>query len=132
MPNNFGKKLIVAGASFGFLAVAVGAFGAHALEDFLSVGQKHTWETGVNYQFYHALGLLFLGSYLRKHDKAEWLKRAGWCWLIGTVFFSGSLYLLACRDMLKFPTGWIGPVTPIGGLLFLSGWAMVGWFFIKK
>ncbi len=132
MATNFGKRLIAAGAIFGFLGVMFGAFGAHALRDFLSFAQKHTWETGVQYQFYHAIGLLFLGAYLIKKEKADWLKRAGWCWIAGIFLFSGSLYLLACKDILMFSTAWAGPITPIGGLLFMCGWAMVGWFFYKK
>ncbi len=128
----FRKKILAAAALLGFLAVALGAFGAHALDGKISVAQKHTWETGVMYQFFHALGLLWLGPRLGGKKRRPWLVRAAWCWLVGVLLFSGSLYLLACRDILTFPTNWVGPVTPIGGVLFLCGWAMLGWHFLKS
>ncbi len=96
-----------------FLAVGLGAFAAHGLKTKISPEMLTIWETGVRYHVYHALALLALGSF-RGPDKA------GWCFLGGIVVFSGSLYLLALTGERR-----LGAVTPIGGLLFLAGWALL-------
>lgn len=98
------------GACFMFLAVGLGAFGAHALKEKLGPDMLAVWETGVKYQVYHALALLLLAS-LRGPSKSAW------CFTAGIVIFSGSLYVLALTGVRKW-----GAVTPIGGLLFLAGW----------
>ena len=101
------------GAGFMFLAVGLGAFGAHALKTRLSPEMLAVFETGVRYQIYHALALLLLAA-LRGPGKAAW------CFAVGIVLFSGSLYLLALTGFKKW---WA--VTPIGGVLFLIGWLIV-------
>lgn len=101
------------GAGFMFLAVGLGAFGAHALKARLSPEMLAIFETGVRYQVYHALALLLLAA-LRGPVKA------GWCFTAGIVLFSGSLYILALTGVRKW-----GAVTPIGGILFLIGWLIV-------
>ncbi len=101
------------GAGFMFLAVALGAFGAHALKTRLTPDMLAIFETGVRYQVYHALALLLLAA-VRGPSKA------GWCFTAGIVLFSGSLYLLALTGVRKW-----GAVTPIGGLLFLAGWLIL-------
>ncbi|MDD5302521.1 MAG: DUF423 domain-containing protein [Elusimicrobia bacterium] len=101
------------GAGFMFLAVGLGAFGAHALKARLSPEMLAIFETGVRYQAYHALALLLLAA-LRGPSKA------GWCFTAGIVLFSGSLYLLALTGARKW-----GAVTPIGGVLFLIGWLIL-------
>lgn len=120
MPSQYvGDALLVALAAFsGFLAVALGAFGAHALRTRLDEEHRHTYETAVHYQIVHALAALvsglavgFLGGL------AVW---AGWFFLSGTVLFSGSLYVLSLRRIRL-----LGPVTPFGGLLFLAGWTLL-------
>ena len=93
-----------------FLAVGLGAFGAHALKERLSPEMLTIFETGVRYQVYHALALLLLAA-LRGPGKAAW------CFTAGIVLFSGSLYILALTGVKKW-----GAVTPIGGVLFLAGW----------
>lgn len=98
------------GAGFMFLAVGLGAFGAHALKNRLTPDMLAVFETGVKYQIYHALALLLLAA-LRGPNKAAW------CFSAGIVLFSGSLYILALTGVRKW-----GAVTPIGGLLFLAGW----------
>lgn len=98
------------GAGFMFLAVGLGAFGAHALKNRLTPDMLAVFETGVKYQVYHALALLLLAA-LRGPNKAAW------CFSAGIVLFSGSLYILALTGVRKW-----GAVTPIGGLLFLAGW----------
>lgn len=113
------------GALTGALAVAIGAFGAHGLKPHLSDYQITIFEKGVQYQFYHTLALLAVGLLLGRSPENKWLKRAGWLFVAGIIGFSGSLYLLACRDLLAFPVGWAGPVTPLGGLCFLAAWGML-------
>lgn len=101
------------GAGFMFLAVVLGAFGAHALKNRLTPDMLAVFETGVKYQIYHALALLLLAA-LRGPNKAAW------CFSAGIVIFSGSLYILALTGVRKW-----GAVTPIGGLLFLAGWLIL-------
>ena len=110
------------GALLGALAVVIGAFGAHGLKPHLSEYQITIFEKGVQYHFYHVLALMAVGLLLRQFPENPWIRQAGWLFVAGIVFFSGSLYLLACRDLIPFPVSWVGPITPIGGLFFISGW----------
>jgi uncharacterized membrane protein YgdD (TMEM256/DUF423 family) len=102
-----------------FLAVAAGAFGAHALRDRLSADMLQVFQTGVTYQMYHALGLLAVGILLVRLSTggSPWLTAAGWLFVAGMVLFSGSLYALALSG-----TTWLGAITPLGGVAFLLGW----------
>jgi uncharacterized membrane protein YgdD (TMEM256/DUF423 family) len=104
------------GAVSGFVAVAAGAFGAHALRARLSPELLAVFETGARYQMYHALALLAVAWMLGRWP-GPWPARAGWLFLAGTVLFSGSLYLLALTGIR-----WLGAITPLGGLAFLAGW----------
>ncbi|TDG15687.1 DUF423 domain-containing protein [Seongchinamella unica] len=119
-------KLFITLASLsGMLAVVFGAFGAHGLRNRLDEYQMGVFETAVQYHFYHALALLAVGVIALNHPQTMLLKSAGWLFLIGTVVFSGSLYLLALTGVK-----WLGAVTPLGGLAFIAGWAClaaVGW-----
>jgi uncharacterized membrane protein YgdD (TMEM256/DUF423 family) len=111
------KTFLFIGALAGFLAVAFGAFGAHALRGRLTPDMLAVFETGVRYQMYHALAVLAVASILAR--SGGWLfSTAGWLFTAGTVLFSGSLYVLALSGITVF-----GAVTPIGGLLLLAGWA---------
>jgi len=114
------RVFIMLGALSAFLAVAAGAFGAHALRERLSGSALDTFQTGAQYQMYHALALLAVGVLLARFsiDGSTWLSAAGWLFVAGTVLFSGSLYLLALSDVR-----WLGAITPLGGLAFLVGWA---------
>ena len=116
------KQIIVTASFFGLLAVIAGAFGAHALQAKLDAKQLEVWHTAVQYQFYHVFALLFLSTFTR--FKNSLISASYYLFTLGIIFFSGSLYLLACRDLI----GWswltvMGPITPIGGLLFIAGWA---------
>ncbi len=112
------------GGFFMLTAVILGAFGAHGLEGSLSPEQLETYKTGVTYQFYHALALLFLGLY-SQHNPSKLLKWAGILFSVGIFLFSGSIYLLACKDLLGIASWkWLGPITPIGGTLFIIGWGL--------
>jgi uncharacterized membrane protein YgdD (TMEM256/DUF423 family) len=99
-----------------FVAVAAGAFGAHALRARLSPDLLAVFETGARYQMYHALGLLAV-AWAASRWPGPWPPRAGWLFLAGTVLFSGSLYALALTGVR-----WLGAITPLGGVAFLAGW----------
>jgi uncharacterized membrane protein YgdD (TMEM256/DUF423 family) len=124
------KKIITTGAIFGMLAIILGAFGAHALKKILSLEQLTTFETGVKYQMYHALFLLFIGlsSISQKAKKTIYLLV-----VLGVIFFSGSIYLLATNGhFIPFDFKVIGFVTPIGGLLLISAWGILLVNILKK
>ena len=106
------------------IAVMLGAFGAHGLRDKLPPEALETFNIGVRYQFYHALALFGLGI-LMFYRKTQTMLYAGWCFVGGIVLFSGSLYLLSAREILGFEGGWLGPITPVGGVLFIVGWALL-------
>ncbi|HEY8240418.1 MAG TPA: DUF423 domain-containing protein [Kiritimatiellia bacterium] len=116
------KKMILLGAIFAGTAVILGAFGAHALRDRLAPDQLLVFETGVRYQMYHALAL-FAVAWMSERKPGRAAAAAGRLFVAGIVLFSGSLYLLATRDLTGAPAAWLGPVTPLGGLCFIAGWA---------
>jgi uncharacterized membrane protein YgdD (TMEM256/DUF423 family) len=111
------RAFALAGALSAFIAVAAGAFGAHALRARLAPDLLVVFETGARYQMYHALALLAV-AWASNHWPGTPLRMAGWLFIGGTLLFSGSLYLLALTG-----ARWLGAVTPLGGLLFLAGWA---------
>ena len=106
----------IAGAISAFLAVAAGAFGAHALRSRLAPDLLQTFETGARYQMYHALAL-FAVAWMTTRSGSGLASIAGWLFIAGTVLFSGSLYALALSGVRV-----LGAITPLGGLCFLAGW----------
>jgi uncharacterized membrane protein YgdD (TMEM256/DUF423 family) len=116
------KTFYLLASIFGGLAVALGAFGAHALGDRLSESLMNTYEIGVRYQFYHALALIAVVVALGRWPHATAAVWAGWLFVAGIVIFSGSLYLLVLTGQR-----WLGAVTPIGGVAFIIGWALLAW-----
>jgi uncharacterized membrane protein YgdD (TMEM256/DUF423 family) len=120
------KQIIITASFFGMLAVITGAFGAHGLKAVLTSQQLEVWHTAVQYNFYHVFALLFLATFAGKREGGL-ISAAHYLFTFGIILFSGSLYLLSCRDVLGW--GWLsvmGPITPIGGLLFILGWLMLG------
>lgn len=117
------KKIISTGAILGMIAIILGAFGAHALKKVLSIEQLATFETGVRYQMYHALFLLFVGLLGMISEKTK--KTIYSLVLSGVFLFSGSIYLLATNDLTSFDFKVIGFVTPIGGLLLILAWGIL-------
>ena len=103
------------------VSVIFGAFGAHSLKGIISANQIATFQTGVTYQFIHAIAIIVVGVLLY-FRKTSWTPIAGWLFFGGIVCFSGSLYLLSIKDIFDIPTSLIGPITPIGGMLFIAGW----------
>ncbi len=125
------KTILVAATIFGFTAVILGALGAHALKAHLGADQLNSFETGVKYQMYHAITLLVLGLWYKADIK--FLNMAGWCMIIGTVFFSFSIYLLSTRSITGLEgINFLGPVTPIGGMLIITGWLLLLIMFLKN
>ncbi len=113
------------GAVSGFLAVALGAFGAHALKARLGEYELGIWHTAVQYHFWHTLALLLVGVLIHSGLQQGVLRAGGWLFLTGTVVFSGSLYALALSGVKA-----LGAVTPLGGVLLLAGWvclAVAAW-----
>jgi len=124
------KKVISTAAILGAIAIILGAFGAHALKKVLDADQLATFETGVKYQMYHALFLLFVGTSVLVSEKAK--KAIYYLVVTGVVFFSGSIYLLATNDLTSFDFKVIGFVTPIGGFLLIMAWFWLFFDFFKK
>lgn len=121
MPN-----FISLGALNLMVAVILGAFGAHGLKARVTPEQLAWWNTGVNYHFWHALGLFGIGLLLLNQPALNAARSAGWLLQIGIVIFSGSLYAMA----LGAPR-WFGAITPIGGVAFIAGWAVLAWATFK-
>ncbi|MCB1877165.1 MAG: DUF423 domain-containing protein [Chromatiales bacterium] len=114
------RVFLFLGAINGFLAVGLGAFGAHGLRQRLDAAMLEVFRTGVDYHAMHALALLAVGLMLAHMPQSTPLKWAGWAFVLGIVLFSGSLYALSITG-----TRGLGIVTPFGGILFLIGWALL-------
>ncbi|MEL3960092.1 DUF423 domain-containing protein [Lysinibacillus endophyticus] len=114
------KGSIISGAIHGLLAVALGAFGAHALKEVLDDYSAGIWDTAVQYQMFHATALLIIGVLIKLLGPIKQLKIAAICMNLGILFFSGSLFILAISGI-----GVLGAITPIGGVLFISGWLLI-------
>lgn len=124
------KKIISTAAFLGMTAIVLGAFGAHALKKFLSADQLISFETGVKYQMYHALFLLFLGPITSISEKAK--KRVFQMIVLGIIFFSGSIYLLTTKAISGIDFKFLGIITPIGGTLLIVGWTLFLWNILNK
>ena len=120
------RKWIAVASGLMLIAVAFGAFGAHGLKARLTPDALAQWRTGVEYQFIHALGILLLATFAGRINERA-LHWASWAFLGGVLLFSGSLYLLSTRDLLGMQGlgAVVGPITPLGGLLFMAGWAVL-------
>jgi len=114
------KIFLILGSLNAFLAVALGAFGAHGLKKRVAAELLATWQTGVQYQMFHALGLILIGILVQLLPQVPMLRTAGWSMLVGILLFSGSLYLLVFSGIRQ-----LGMVTPIGGVAFLLGWLLL-------
>ncbi len=121
-----GRGFAALGAGLAFVAVAAGAFGAHALEGRLAAEAVEVFDTAVRYQMYHAIGLLFVGVFAQRVCGPPFLW-AGRLFVVGTAIFSGTLYVLAVTDLK-----WLGAVTPLGGICLLGGWAALCWGIVTR
>lgn len=113
------KTFFIIGALSAGLSVMLGAFGAHALRERLTPQLLETFETGVRYEIYHAFAILVVAFALTRWP-SNFINYAGWLFIIGTILFSGSLYLLALTG-----TRWLGAITPLGGVAFIAGWILL-------
>lgn len=116
------KGSLITASIFAVLAVALGAFGAHGLEQ-ITGDEKilNSFRTGVQYQMYHALALLAVALVYERFPN-RWIRWAGTCFVTGIILFSGSLYLLAFLKVQGLAVKFVGPITPLGGLFFIAGW----------
>jgi uncharacterized membrane protein YgdD (TMEM256/DUF423 family) len=118
------RLFLILGSLSGLIAVAAGAFGAHTLRDRISVDLLATFETGVRYQMYHALALIAVAWAATRWTNSL-VGVAGWLFVLGTLIFSGSLYVLSLTG-----ARWLGAITPLGGVAFMGGWlclALAAW-----
>ncbi|AOH57248.1 hypothetical protein ABE28_023120 [Peribacillus muralis] len=113
------KLFIILGAINGFIAVALGAFGAHGLEGKIPDKYLETWQTAVQYQMFHAVGLLVIGLLAGKIS-SPLINWSGWLMLIGIILFSGSLFVLSVTQIKV-----LGAITPLGGVSFLTAWVLM-------
>lgn len=120
------RVFLALGGVYGFLGVALGAFGAHALRARLTEADLATFQTGVSYQMYHALALLAVAWAWTRWPTGT-VAAAGWAFAVGVLVFSGSLYTLVLTGHR-----WLGAVTPLGGLAFLVGWALLVWSALRS
>lgn len=120
---------LILGAIYGMTSVILGALGSHAFKKILPLEKLQSFEIGVKYQMYHALLLLILGFFLKFETGIE--KTASWLIIVGTFLFSISIYFLSFQEVLGVNLKFLGPITPIGGVLMISGWALLIYFFAK-
>lgn len=120
------KLFIIFGAINAFLAVGLGAFGAHALEGKVEPKYLEVWKTGVMYQMFHALGLIAIGILRGNVSASSLLTTSGWFMLSGIILFSGSLYVLSTSGIKV-----LGAITPLGGIAFLISWVLLIIFAVK-
>jgi uncharacterized membrane protein YgdD (TMEM256/DUF423 family) len=121
------KLFVVLGSLNAFLAVALGAFGAHGLKSKVSAEMLTVWQTGVQYHMFHALGLILLGILIHLLPQIGPLRLSGWLLFSGIVLFSGSLYVMVLSGVRA-----LGIVTPIGGIAFLLGWLLMVFFVYRN
>ncbi len=119
------KTTFLLAGFFALTAVMLGAFATHGLKPHLPASRISIFETGIHYQYMHAMGLFVIGL-LMQHNKGALLPKAALIMSLGIILFSGSLYLLAARSMLGIESWtWLGPITPLGGLSFMLAWSLV-------
>ncbi len=121
------RHIAAYGALNMFIAIACGAFGAHALKKILSADMLAIWHTAVQYQMAHALGMLLIVALAPRWLPTRALSKIGIAFLFGIVVFSGSLYGLALTGVR-----WLGAITPIGGVAFLMAWSLLGWTMLER
>jgi len=114
------KLFLALGCINAMLVVLIGAFGAHALKARLTVENMAVFQTGVQYHFYHAVGLILLGLIALQIPITPYLRWSGWLMLVGIILFSGSLYALSITNIR-----WLGMITPLGGTAFILAWLML-------
>ncbi len=131
------KRFILFSGFSGAIAIALGAMAAHFLKSKLETGlitelNLQTFETAARYQMYHSIALLAI-ALMYGELNSKLIVKAGYCFMIGIVLFSGSLYLLSTANLIGLTSfAWLGPITPIGGLFFITGWLLIAFSALKK
>lgn len=120
------KLFLLLGVINGFIAVALGAFGAHGLEGKISEKMLKTWEKAVNYQMFHTVALFIVGLLMMGKVSGGSIVASGWLFFVGILLFSGSLYIYSVTSIKTFAM-----ITPLGGLSFLIGWVLLGYAVMK-
>lgn len=123
------RKLLISGAFFGLVAIIVGAFATHGLRPLLESESLISFETGVKYQMYSSLFMLFLGGFTVASEKVK--RTCFYLTIFGILFFSGSIYFLATNSLTSFDFGVIAFITPVGGSLLIAAWTVLLISFIK-
>ncbi len=124
------KKILITASLLGLTSVVFGAFGAHSLKELISIESQQIFETGVRYQMYHAVLLLFVGGSSLIKEKTK--QTIYYLVIVGLLFFSGSIYALATNTLTTFDFKTIGFITPIGGLLLILAWGLLFMNFLKN
>ena len=127
--NKLDKRIVVTAAFLGALTIAIGAFGAHGLKQLIDAEAITSFETGVRYQMFHVIVLLVIG--LTGPISTTTKKWVFWFFIFGIILFSGSIYILALKEILSFDVKSLWPVTPLGGLSFILGWLCLGYGLLK-
>lgn len=123
--DKLNKNIVVTSAVLAAVTIAIGAFGAHGLKQLVTADALATFETGVRYQMYHVLALLVVGFADKLPSTTKkWVFRF---FCFGILLFSGSIYMLALKEQLPFSVSFLGPVTPVGGFLFILGWVRLAY-----
>ena len=122
-----GSIFLLLGALSALIGVAMGAFGAHGLKNTITMEMLTVYQVGVTYQMWHSLGLIGIALIHRQASGSKLVNWAGWLMFAGISLFSGSLYLLALLNL-----NWLGMITPIGGVCFLTAWLLIALFAIKN
>lgn len=120
------SRMLFVGAALAGLGVAAGAFGAHMLKPILDAAMLGVFETAVRYQMYHALALCVVAG-IGEHRPTLRIAPVGWLFLCGVVLFSGSLYVLSLSAV-----GWVGALTPLGGVALIAGWSVLAWTVVRN
>ncbi|MEK9614468.1 MAG: DUF423 domain-containing protein [Flavobacteriaceae bacterium] len=124
------NRMIFFGSLWMLLSILLGAMASHFLERFLEVPSVESFQIGVQYLTYQGLGLLFLAGVNYRDQKAK--KKIFYCLVLGSVLFSGSIFILSFQSLLPFSVSWLGPMTPLGGVLLILGWFYNVIVFFKK
>lgn len=124
------KKIILTGLTFGIISIVLGAFGAHALKKMLSVDQLSSFEVGVKYLMYQAFFLFFVGTTQMLLAKQK--RIIFYLMLVGTILFSGSIFLLTTKNVSGIDFKFLGPITPIGGLFIIISWGITFDYIVVK
>ncbi|MFT5102427.1 MAG: uncharacterized membrane protein YgdD (TMEM256/DUF423 family) [Candidatus Latescibacterota bacterium] len=128
--DKFSKKIVIIAAILAAMTIGIGAIGAHGLKQMVDANALASFETAVRYQMYHVIGLLVIGVATGiPGSTKKWVSQF---FYFGLIFFSGSIYVLALKEVHGIEVGFLGPITPIGGFLLILGWLRLGYGLLTK